>query len=251
LGISSKGLDGLKKRLNSFRDHGVVLNNALMLGRQDVPADIRPEDFFSGCGFTEIRSLDITKSEGADIIHDMNYSVPSSLFGKFDFIFDGGTMEHVFDTRIFLNNCVWMLRVGGLTYHGNPLNNFINHGFYQFSPALYFAFYKANGYVVEQLSFIATAKIFSDKDRKGRMIQETIFETKDISKIERFGLSSRIILPENIPPSISLSVGVWVRKQREIDKLVIPTQPFYSNEYRADKFVYLKKIIQWKKTHNI
>ena len=218
-----------------------------MLGRQDVPSGTSPEEFFYGCGFTEVNSLDITDREGADVIHDMNKLVPDSLLNNFDFIFDGGTMEHVFDTKMFLCNCVKMLRVGGIVHHGNPLNNQVNHGFYQFSPALYFAFYKANYFSIEQLSFVATAKIFSTEDQKGRMLQQTIFESKDNLQIEKFALASRIILPESIPSDFTLSIGFWARKEKNVDEITIPTQPFYSSEYDIEEYNSLNKIIQFKK----
>jgi len=32
-----------------------------------------------------------------DIIHDLNRPIPDTLSGTFDFIYDGGTLEHVFD----------------------------------------------------------------------------------------------------------------------------------------------------------
>jgi len=239
-------MSAIKGSLDWFRDQGILLEKALMLGRQDVPSGTSPEEFFHGCGFVEVNSLDITDEEGADIIHDMNKLVPDSLLNNFDFIFDGGTMEHVFDTRMFLCNCVKMLRVGGIVHHGNPLNNWVNHGFYQFSPALYFAFYKANYFSIEQLSFVATAKIFKEGKRP-KAFQQIVFESKDYSQIEKFALSPRIELPESITSNVMFSISFWARKEKNVDEIITPTQPIYSEEYGSEEYRDLKKIIKFKK----
>ena len=53
--------------------------------------------FFNKLGFKTVTSLDYSDYEGADLIHDLNNPIPDSLHDKFDFVYDGGTLEHVFD----------------------------------------------------------------------------------------------------------------------------------------------------------
>jgi hypothetical protein len=39
-----------------------------------------------------------------------------------------------------------LAKIGGRVIHHVPINNWVDHGFYQFSPTLFFDFYQANGF---------------------------------------------------------------------------------------------------------
>lgn len=112
--------------------------------------------FFNLLGVRDVQALDYSSYEHAEIIHDLNQPVPPQLRGRFDVIVDAGTIEHVFDVRQSLANLALMLRPGGRVIHISPANNYTNHGFYQFSPTLFFDFYSANnfadlcGFIAEQ-----------------------------------------------------------------------------------------------------
>jgi hypothetical protein len=97
-------------------------------------------------GLGELRTLDVSAYEGAEIIADLNLPVPAELRGRFGWIVDGGTMEHVFDIRQGMKNTADMLRAGGRAVHLSPTNNYVNHGFVQLSPAFYHDYYVANGF---------------------------------------------------------------------------------------------------------
>ena len=97
-------------------------------------------------GFDRVESLDVSPYEGADFIFDMNEPVPPHLHGLFDMIFDGGTLEHVFNFPQALKNIHDMLKVGGLIVHAAPTSNLVDHGFYMFSPGVFWDYYTANGY---------------------------------------------------------------------------------------------------------
>ena len=62
-------------------------------------------------------------------------------------IIDGGTMEHIFHIPNVLNNIYRMLRVGGRIIHISPSSNYVDHGFYSFSPTLFYDFYQTNKFV--------------------------------------------------------------------------------------------------------
>lgn len=97
-----------------------------------------------GCG--RIESLDVNAYEGASILHDMNFPVPSQLHDKYDFIYDGGTIEHIFHMPQVCQNIIDMLKVGGVFLSVTCNNNFSGHGMYQFSPEFFFsAFSKKYG----------------------------------------------------------------------------------------------------------
>src|SRR5262249_11842923 len=60
---------------------------------------------------------------------------------------DGGTLEHVFNIQQALKNAMEMVQLGGYFVQANVANNFMGHGFWQFSPETIFrAFSHANGY---------------------------------------------------------------------------------------------------------
>jgi SAM-dependent methyltransferase len=110
------------------------------------------EPFFTALGAREVISVDASAYEHASFVHDLNMPIPDVLRGRFDLVFDGGTLEHVFNLPQALKNCMEMLREGGRVVMHTPANNLFGHGFYQFSPELFFrAFSEENGFVVERL----------------------------------------------------------------------------------------------------
>lgn len=96
--------------------------------------------------------MDASKYEGASVVQDLNQPVPDSLKERFDAIFDGGTLEHVFNIPAALKNCMEMTKVGGRFYMHTCANNLCGHGFYQFSPELFYrVFSEQNGFEVERM----------------------------------------------------------------------------------------------------
>jgi len=110
------------------------------------------EPLLSLLGASEICSIDMSSYQNAVVLHDMNDPLPESLRDKFSLVIDGGSLEHVFNFPRAIANCMEMLRVGGRFIASSPTNNFMGHGFYQFSPELYFrVFNAANGFVTERM----------------------------------------------------------------------------------------------------
>ena len=133
-----------------FADHGVE-----PAGPPDFFAGEKHdfcEGFFRQLGAEEIASLDFSDYEGATYIHDMNVPAPDSLHERFDAVVDGGTMEHVFNFPTAIANAMQMVRVGGHLLLDLPANNCTGHGFYQFSPELFFRLLQpAHGFAVERV----------------------------------------------------------------------------------------------------
>jgi len=106
-------------------------------------------------GATRVDSVDASGFEGATFVHDMNKPIPEELFGKYDTIFDGGCLEHIFNAPQALWSLSKACRKGGQILHSLPANNFCGHGFWQFSPELFHSLYSTeNGYVHTEV-FIA------------------------------------------------------------------------------------------------
>src|ERR1035438_1348368 len=55
------------------------------------------EDLFRQLGADTVDSLDASDYEGATLIHDLNDELPRDLNGHFTMVFDGGSIEHIYD----------------------------------------------------------------------------------------------------------------------------------------------------------
>ncbi len=107
-------------------------------------------------GAQEAESVDVSAYEQATHIHDMNlpWPEPSAQRGAYDAVLDFGCLEHVFDFPTAWRNCVDLCKVGGHVFHSLPANNLAGHGFYQFSPELFFNLYRPdNGFELRGLWF--------------------------------------------------------------------------------------------------
>lgn len=94
-----------------------------------------------------IDSIDHSDFEAATILHDLNQPVPAELHEQYDLVLDGGTLEHIFHLPTAISNYINMLAVGGTLVLGTNANNHCGHGFYQFSPELFFrVFSELNGF---------------------------------------------------------------------------------------------------------
>ncbi len=100
------------------------------------------ETLMEKLGFGQIESMDFSDYEGATVLHDLNKPIPEDLEQQFGFIFDGGTLEHVFNIPVALENVFRMLKPGGRFVSANGMNGFNGHGLYQFSPDLVWTFWR-------------------------------------------------------------------------------------------------------------
>jgi len=96
-------------------------------------------------GAQEILSLDISQDEGADYICNLNEDISEvgkanslpELKSSFDFIFEGGTLEHASNTGAYLNNVFFLLKPKGIYCLNVPTSGYFEHGFFQFSPTFF------------------------------------------------------------------------------------------------------------------
>ena len=94
----------------------------------------------------EVQHLDCSEYERAEYTLDLNQPVPLHLHEQYGVVFDCGTMEHVFDIRSTLQNVDRLVRPEGRVIHVTQGSNWLDHGYYQFSPVLFYDFYGVNGY---------------------------------------------------------------------------------------------------------
>lgn len=157
------------------KQYGASFERTLTLGRQHLYADARTlsdyfrkylsadrqgingpyaDDLFIHLGAARVDSIDISDFEGATIVHDLNVPVPDSMHDRYTLVFDGGTLEHIFNFPVAIRNLMNMLMPGGHLLCISPANNQCGHGFYQFSPELFYSILTpANGFCMRRLFF--------------------------------------------------------------------------------------------------
>ena len=111
------------------------------------------EPFFARfLGSESVEAIDNSGYEGAALVHDLNHPIPGGWDQRYDAVVDGGTLEHVFNFPLALANCMRMVRTGGRLFIFTPANNQLGHGFYQFSPELFYrTLAPAHGFEIEKM----------------------------------------------------------------------------------------------------
>jgi hypothetical protein len=171
--------------LLSAKRAGVSFEHPVMFGRQafsglslkdaaylinkfgwEVPRT-KLEEWFAGVyiepllemlGAKDTTSIDASAYEGATTVHDMNQPLPSKMKNRFSVAIDCGTLEHVFNYPQALKNAMESVALGGHFLAVTPSNGSIGHGFYRFSPELFFrALSPENGFELEHQYICQTA----------------------------------------------------------------------------------------------
>jgi len=100
-------------------------------------------------------TLDHSTYEGATIAHDLNQPLPATRHEHYDAVIDSGTLEHVFNVPVALASCMQLVKRGGTLFLSTPANNMCGHGFYQFSPELFFrVFSEDNGFTLTKMTLV-------------------------------------------------------------------------------------------------
>ncbi|HVR29245.1 MAG TPA: hypothetical protein VMS86_06880 [Thermoanaerobaculia bacterium] len=137
------------------RRHGFALRPGVAETRSHDPrlaaqGCLDDRTFFARLGFDQVRASDISPWEGADHLFDLNQSIPAELAGRFDVVFETGTIVQIFHLPNVLANLHRLLKPGGRIIHcAVPSNNHMDLGFYMLSPTFFSDYYAANGYRIE------------------------------------------------------------------------------------------------------
>jgi SAM-dependent methyltransferase len=107
--------------------------------------------FYKLFGATSYRSIDLTDAR-ADFAYNLNDPIPR--MGTFDIITDFGTAEHVFNIGQLFASMHKLLNVGGILLFTSPCYGYINHGFFNLHPLLFFDVAAANRYEVVDVRYI-------------------------------------------------------------------------------------------------
>ena len=137
----------------AFDRYGVAVTRD-DISRFYTAADQFSEPILEFLGSRSVQSLDMSDFEGATIVHDLSEPIPDQHKKRVDLVFDSGTLEHVFNFPQAIRNCMEMAKVGGHVICVTPANNYLGHGFYQFSPELFYrVFSEENGFRVKKMLY--------------------------------------------------------------------------------------------------
>jgi SAM-dependent methyltransferase len=179
---------------------------------------IDDETLLSALGFNKVESLDFVADEKPSIVHDLNQDVPPSFHARWHVVYDGGTLEHVFDVATAFRNIHTMLKPGGLVIHESPTNNFVDHGFWQLNPTALFDFYSANGYEILEawISLFPSADTMHYETPRRFIYDPAAFEALSVGRF----------------PNGLAGVFIAARKPLVEKPAVKPTQGFYKRHWK-------------------
>ena len=174
--VGRQGLHLRKRDLkDSFEAFGYAVDDEL-IDAIFTKSDGYAEQLLTCLGAKAVHSFDNSAYEGATHLHDMNTRLPDEVKEQYTTVLDGGSLEHVFNFPIAIRNCMEMVSVGGHYLGITPANNLMGHGFYQFSPELYFSvFTRANGFdLISLIAFEDTKKATWYSVRSPRKVRRRV-----------------------------------------------------------------------------
>lgn len=195
---------------------------------------LHAEELFRFLGAKEVVSVDYSDFEGATLLHDLNQPFPESQRGKFTLVVDGGTLEHIFDYPTALRNTLELVCDHGhfLTLIG--AHSFMGHGFYQFSPELFFrVFSPENGFVLRKIvlyEFLKTDSDFYQVNDPAKTGYRTELRSKKpmcLAVLAQRIAGTPILVK---PPMQSEYVSVWERNRQATNSA--PSQPGLLRKFR-------------------
>ena len=170
--------------------------------------------FFHYLGVRKLSVMDISAYQGSDIIHDLNLPIENELKEAFDVIVDGGSLEHIFNFPTAILNCMKMLKNGGNIFVFSMANNHCGHGFYQFSPELFFRIFQAsNGFETKAIILVKHPFPGAELSRK-----QECFQAKDPAVIGR-----RSVIVTKSP------LGIMVHATKVADRQIFKDYPQQSD----------------------
>ncbi len=119
------------------------------------------EIFFSA---VEVQAIDF---EGTANAHKLDLNQPVKLDRRFDVVINHGTAEHIFNVAQVFRTMHEYTGPGGLMVHESPFTGWIDHGFYNFQPTLFFDLADVNEYLIRGM-FVEDLSTNSLTQVKGR-----------------------------------------------------------------------------------
>ena len=267
------GID-LSKTIILGRQHnyiGPFLRRAVQsnfgLSRNSLPlASEYADEFLEVLGIVNPMILDISNYEGATILHDLNTPIPAELKNQFSTVIDIGASEHIYNIPQALQNLKDLCATNGHLLIISPANNWLGHGFYQFSPELFFrAFDAASGFEIRNI-FLIKLKLSGDiwyelndpksMGRRGTIITKrrcfvALIATKVSSGTSQAQPQQSDYEFAWAAPSISKLGNLYLNMpwvlRRLVELTVIPTKNRFKNKMRPIQFIWAEGRLVFKK----
>ena len=163
-------------------------------------------------GADKVYVADVSDYEDPDYLMDLNFPVDSDYHDRFDTIVDVGTLEHIFDVPIALQNISKMLKIGGNLVFIVQCSNAIDHGFYMFSPTLFYDYFTSNGFTIKGCYLTEGSPYVYGKKRK-------------LYKYNGVGAEIPFISQENVEVAFIATKD----KSESLKNFIKPTQGLYTN----------------------
>lgn len=223
-----------KEFMNTIKNMGIkyddVMADSIMQSEH-----IDAFDFFRMFGFGKVSAVDYSEYEGADIVFDLNSDLPDELNESFDYIINGGTLEHVFDIKKAVINMSKMLKCGGIIMHTSPAVGWVNHGFYSISPTFFQDFYSVNGFEIENMEFEC---MISGNDSCPRT-----FFSEDLRVFHNLrDMSDYIKVLQQVRDVEKIILITIARRTADTQEFVNPIQGFYKKMFDSNNKVLLSNI---------
>lgn len=203
-----RSIDALLKE----HGHGFGIESALQ-------EDGFSEKLFGSLGYNKVESLDVNDYENATHIADLGRDMGNKLRGKFDLIVDGGTTEHVFDIATCFRNVDRMLSKNGVFLSIVPLNDWAEHGFFQFGPEVVYGYWQNTmNYTVLHCEAVSLRKPWKKKPLP-----------------DHTGLRKRVALAHGNLPEGRCVLAYSVQKGKSPKDQVSPMQSFYEKTWTRVK----------------
>ena len=234
--------------LVSIREHGVTVDadpGSIELDKTTVDrklgyaerlvSDAAPFKLF---GARSVKALDHSPYEGADVIHDLRYPVPSHLHGIADFIVDGSTLDNVFTPSIVLQNYAKLLRPGGRLLMENAFSPH-NTAYVMMPPLWYLDYFVMNKF--------ADCKIYIVMflEDKIRSIVDNVFwvDTDHLSRSRR--------RTDRFVSSHQMVTIVFAEKGENSTADRLPNQQDYRSAQEWEEYLANLAVIQQSKRHHL
>ena len=214
---------------------------------EKIENEISSEFFFKLFNFSNVQSIDKNKYENASIIKDLNYKINKKFYNKFDAIYDGGSLEHVFNPSEALFNITRMLKKNGYVMHLTPCNNYMDHGFYSISPTLYKDFYAQNNFKIIEF-YLVKQNFDLSKDYKWSVYE---YDENIMSFYDKWGWKNHRVMVWMVAQKITSSSKVRIPVQSKYIKVYKKKQKKTKNDFKSKlKKKFPNIFFLLKKHHN-
>jgi SAM-dependent methyltransferase len=223
----------------------IEIDTSTIHHRPGFESSISDVSFLRLLGLRNIRALDHSSYEKAEIIHDLRRPLPWRLRGSADIVIDGSTLDNVFTPATVLQNFARLLKPGGRLFMlnaGSPYDT----AYVLTTPMWYVDYFVTNGFAdCKVYVVVGDQMIFDKKNSNKKNFDDFNVFYVDLAQIEKRRREMGRFLS-----SRPLSIVVFAEKgpHSSWDKLPIQ-QDYRSPEDWKSYLSNVAAILQSKRPH--